>query len=67
MVTLPEVVYQVDEAKFRQNVGDKLSAQVLGLIQVYVDISHQDGVLAPEALQGIIYIMEVGQSVWWEV
>ena len=66
-MTFLEVVNQVDEEKFHQHVGDKMTARVLGLVQVHVEISHQYGVLAPEALQGLIYIMELGQSVWWEV
>ena len=45
MAPLPEVAHQVEEAKFCQNVRDELAARVLGLIQVHVDISHQDWVL----------------------
>ena len=41
------VMHQVNEAKFRQQVGDELAARVLGLIQVHVDIYQQNGVLAP--------------------
>ena len=58
---LPEVVHQVNEAKFQQHVGNELAALVLGLIQVHVEISHQYGVLAPELLQGLLYIGEVVQ------
>ena len=54
-------MHQVDEAKFCQQVGNKLDTRVLGLIQVHVDISQHDGVLTPEARQGLLYIGEVGQ------
>ena len=53
-VTLPEVVHKVNKEKFHQNFGNDLATWVSGIIQVYVDIYHQDGVLAPEALQGLL-------------
>ena len=39
------MIHQVDEAKFRQQVGDDLAERLLGLIQVHVEISQHDGVL----------------------
>ena len=53
-VTLPEVVHKVNEEKIHQNFGNNLAAWVSGLIQVYVDIYHQYGVLEPEVLQGLL-------------
>ena len=62
---LPEVAHQFDEAKFCQQVGDELAARVSGLIQVHVEIYQQDGVLTPEAIQGLLYIRGTGQNCWW--
>ena len=53
-LTLPEVVHQVDKANLCQHFGNNLAARVSGFVQVHVDIFHQDGVLAPEALQGLL-------------
>ena len=64
-VLLTEVVHQVDESKLCQNVGNNLTARVLGLIQVHVEISHQYGVLALEALHGLLYVEKVSQRGWW--
>ena len=50
------MVHQVDEAKFCQQAGDDLAERVLGLIQLHVDISQHNGILTPEALQGLLYI-----------
>ena len=49
-----EVVHQVNKAKFRQHVVNKLDVRVLGLIQVYVDISYQDGAFDMEELQSLL-------------
>ena len=56
MEEFSEVVHQVDEAKFCQQAGDDLAERVLGLIQLHVDISQHNGILTPEALQGLLYI-----------
>ena len=53
---LPEVMHQVDVAKFRQQVGDNLAARALGIIQFHVEIPQKNGVLTPEAHQGLLYI-----------
>ena len=45
--TLPEVTHQVDESKLCLQVGNKMAAWVLNLIQVHSDISQQNGVLTP--------------------
>ena len=66
-VPFPEVVHQVDEAKLRQYIGDKLDAEVLGIIRVHVEVSHQDRVLTPETLQCLLLIGEVDQRGKWEV
>ena len=63
-MTMPEMVHQVNDTKFRYNIGDELAARVLGLIQVHVYIPHQDGFLDPEALRGILKTREVGQRGW---
>ena len=57
----------LNEAKFCQQVGNKLDTRILGLIQVHVDISQHDGVLTPEARQGLLYIGEVGHRGWREL
>ena len=64
---LLEVVHQVDEAKFRQRVGNELDVQVLVLILVHVEISQKDGIFSLEALQGLLKIEEVGQHGCWDV
>ena len=61
MDTFPEMVHQIDEAKFLQQVGNKLFTRVSVLIQVHIEIYQHDGVLTPEALLGLLYIREVGQ------
>ena len=57
----PEVVHQVYEAKLRHNVGDKLAARVSALIQVHIQVFHQDRVLDLEEFQGLLETREVGQ------
>ena len=42
-------------------------ARILGLIQVQVEVSYQDWVLAPEEFLILLDIGEVGQSGWWEI
>ena len=67
MSTFPEMMHQVDDAKLRQQVDNKLADWFLGLIQVHIEISQQDGVFNPEALQGLLKIREVGQRGQWDV
>ena len=52
--TLPEVLHQFDESKFRQRVSNELDEWVLVLIQVHIGVSYQDSFLEPEAFQGLL-------------
>ena len=54
-------MHQVDEAKFRQQVGNYLAARILGIIQVHIEIYQRDKVLTPEARQYLLYIGELVQ------
>ena len=54
-------MHQVDEAKFCQQIGNDMAVQVLGLIQLHIDIYQYDGVLTSEERQGLLYNREVGQ------
>ena len=52
--TFLEVMHHINDSRFHQQVDGKLAVRVLGLIQVHVEISQQDGVKTPEARQGLL-------------
>ena len=51
-----EVPDKIQQHKLHQEVGDLLVSGVLGLHYVGSKVSHHDGLLEPEAYQGLLQI-----------
>ena len=54
---LTEVVEEVHQPELQQHTRDLLTAWVLGLDNVYVEVPYQYGVLVPEACQGLLIVL----------
>ena len=59
---LEEVTGEIHQPKLHQEISDFLASGFLGLTYVGFKVSHHDGVLVPEAYQGLLQIWEVLQG-----
>ena len=59
---MAEVPEEIHHPEIHQEVGNFMDLGVLGLTYVGIKVSHHDGVLVPEAYQGLLQIWEVLQG-----
>ena len=59
---MAEVPEEIHHTEIHQEVGNFLALGVLGLTYVDIKVSYHDGVLVPEAYQGLLQIWEVLQG-----